>query len=159
SNATGVAFLFTRLGEKKLATLHELAPDARVIGVLVNPNNPNAGPQTHDLQEAARALDLQLAVLPAGSGPEIDQVFTTLSERHIKALLVTADGFFFGLQNKLAILSARYGVPTFYPLSDYVAAGGLISYGANLSESWRQAGVYVAKILRGAKPADLPVVQ
>jgi ABC-type uncharacterized transport system substrate-binding protein len=158
-NSTGVAFLFTRLGEKNLATLHELAPNARVVGALVNPNNPNAGPQAHDLQEAARSLGLQIAILSAGSDAEIDNVFATFRERHIEALLVTADGFFFGLQNKLAILSARYGVPTFYPLSDYVTAGGLISYGANLSESWRQAGIYVAKILKGAKPADLPVMQ
>jgi putative tryptophan/tyrosine transport system substrate-binding protein len=159
NNTTGVAFLFTRLGEKNLATLHELAPNARVIGALVNPNNPNAGPQTHDLQEAARALGLRLVILPAGTDAEIDNVFATFSDRQIEALLVTADGFFFGLQNKLAILSARHGVPTFYPLSDYVTAGGLISYGADLSESWRQAGIYVAKILKGAKPADLPVMQ
>jgi len=157
SNTTGIAFLFTRLGEKNLATLHELAPNARVIGALVNPNNPNAGPQTHDLQEAAHALGLRLVILPASTDAEIDNVFTTFSDRQIEALLVTADGFFFGLQNKLAILSAR--VPTFYPLSDYVTAGGLISYGADLSESWRQAGIYVAKILKGAKPADLPVMQ
>jgi len=158
-NSTGVAFLFTRLGEKNRATLHELAPNARVVGALVNPNNPNAGPQAHDLQEAARSLGLQIAILSAGSDAEIDNVFATFRERYIEALLVTADGFFFGLQNKLAILSARYGVPTFYPLSEYVTAGGLISYGANLSESWRQAGIYVAKILKGAKPADLPVMQ
>jgi ABC-type uncharacterized transport system substrate-binding protein len=149
SNATGVAFLFTRLGEKNLATLHELVPNAGVVGALVNPNNPNAEPQSRDLQEAARTLGLQLIMLSAGSDREIDSIFATFKERHIEALLVTADGFFFGLQNKLATLAARHAVPTFYPLSDYVAAGGLISYGANLSESWRQAGIYVGKILKG----------
>lgn len=159
SNATGIAFLFTRLGEKNLATLHELVPKARIIGALVNPNNPNAEPQSRDLQEAARTLGLQLIILSAGSDSEIDSVFATFEERHIEALLVTADGFFFGLQNKLATLAARQAVPAFYPLSDYVAAGGLISYGANLSESWRQAGIYVGKILKGTKPADLPVMQ
>jgi putative tryptophan/tyrosine transport system substrate-binding protein len=159
SNATGIAFLFTRLGEKNLATLHELVPKARIIGALVNPNNPNAEPQSRDLQEAARMLGLQLIILSAGSDSEIDSVFATFEERHIEALLVTADGFFFGLQNKLATLAARQAVPAFYPLSDYVAAGGLISYGANLSESWRQAGIYVGKILKGTKPADLPVMQ
>jgi putative tryptophan/tyrosine transport system substrate-binding protein len=158
-NKTGVAFFFTRLGEKNLATLHELAPDIRVVGALVNPNNPNANPQVHDLQEAAHSLGLQLVVLAASTDAEIEKVFATLGERRVEALLVTADGFFFGLQNELAMLSARYGVPAFYPLSDYVRAGGLISYGANLSESWRQAGVYVAKILKGAKPMDLPVIQ
>lgn len=159
SNATGIAFLFTRLGEKNLATLHEVVPKARIIGALVNPNNPNAEPQSRDLQEAARTLGLQLIILSAGSDSEIDSVFATFEERHIEALLVTADGFFFGLQNKLATLAARQAVPAFYPLSDYVAAGGLISYGANLSESWRQAGIYVGKILKGTKPADLPVMQ
>jgi len=159
SNLTGVAFMFTRLGEKNLATLHELVPNAVVIGALVNPNNPNAEPQARDLQAAARTLGLQLIILAAGSDREIDSVFATLRERKIEALLITADGFFFGLQDRLATLAVRHAVPTFYPLSDYVAAGGLISYGANLSESWRQAGIYVGKIVKGAKVADLPVIQ
>jgi ABC-type uncharacterized transport system substrate-binding protein len=159
SNLTGVAFMFTRLGEKNLATLHELVPNAVVIGALVNPNNPNAEPQARDLQAAARTLGLQLVILAAGSDREIDSIFATLRERQIEALLVTADGFFFGLPDKLATLAARHAVPTFYPLSDYVAAGGLISYGANLSESWRQAGIYVGKIVKGTKVADLPVIQ
>jgi len=159
SNLTGVAFMFTRLGEKNLATLHELVPTAVVIGALVNPNNPNAEPQVRDLQAAARTLGLQLVILDGGSDREIDSVFATLRTRQIEALLVTADGFFFGLQDKLATLAARHAVPTFYPLSDYVAAGGLISYGANLSESWRQAGIYVGKVVKGTKPADLPVIQ
>ena len=159
NNLTGVAFMFTRLGEKNLATLHELVPNAVVIGALVNPNNPNAEPQARDLQAAARTLGLQLIILAAGSDREIDGIFSTLSERRIEALLITADGFFFGLQEKLATLAARHAVPTFYPLSDYVAAGGLISYGANLSDSWRQAGIYVGKIVKGTKVADLPVIQ
>jgi putative ABC transport system substrate-binding protein len=159
SNLTGVAFMFTRLGEKNLATLHELVPNAVVMGALVNPNNPNAEPQARDLQAAARTLGLQLVILAAGNDREIDSIFATLRERQIEALLVTADVFFFGLQDKLAALAARHAVPTFYPLSDYVATGGLISYGANLSESWRQAGVYVGRIVKGAKPADLPVIQ
>jgi putative ABC transport system substrate-binding protein len=159
SNLTGVAFMFTLLGEKNLATLHELVPKAVVIGALVNPNNPNAEPQTRDLQAAARTLGLQLVILAAGSDRDIDGIFATLRERQIEALLVTADGFFFGLPDKLATLAARHAVPTFYPLSDYVRAGGLISYGANLSESWRQAGVYVGKIAKGTKVADLPIIQ
>ena len=159
SNLTGVAFMFTRLGEKNLATLHELVPKAVAIGALVNPNNPNAEPQTRDLQAAARTLGLQLVILAAGSDRDIDGIFATLRERQIEALLVTADGFFFGLPDKLATLAARHAVPTFYPLSDYVRAGGLISYGANLSESWRQAGVYVGKIVKGTKVTDLPIIQ
>jgi putative ABC transport system substrate-binding protein len=159
SNLTGVAFMFTRLGEKNLATLHELVPKAAVIGALVNPNNPNAEPQTRDLQAAARTLGLQLVILAAGSDRDIDGIFAMLRERQIEALLVTADGFFFGLPDKLATLAARHAVPTFYPLSDYVRAGGLISYGANLSESWRQAGVYIGKIVKGTKVTDLPIIQ
>ena len=151
--------MFTRLGEKNLATLHELLPKAVVIGALVNPNNPNAEPQTRDLQAAASALGLQLVILAAGSDSEIDRIFTTLKERHIEAVLVTADGLFFGLADKVAMLAARNAMPAFYLLSDYVAAGGLISYGANLSKSWRQAGIYVGKIIKGTKVADIPVFQ
>jgi putative tryptophan/tyrosine transport system substrate-binding protein len=159
SNLTGVAFMFTRLGEKNLATLHELVPNAAVIGALVNPNNPNAEPQARDLQAAARTLGLEVVTLAAGNDQEIDAIFGKMQERRVEALLVTADGLFFGLPDKLATLAARYAMPTFYPLSDYVAAGGLISYGANLSESWRQAGIYVGKIVKGTKIADLPVIQ
>jgi putative tryptophan/tyrosine transport system substrate-binding protein len=158
-NATGIAFMFTRLMEKNLATLHELVPDARVIGALVNPNNSNVEPQLRDLRVAAGELGLQIVALSAGDESEIDSVFARLTEQKIEALLVTADGFFFGLQDKLATLAARYAVPAFYPLSDYVLAGGLISYGANLAESWQQAGAYVARIIKGAKPSDLPVMQ
>jgi putative ABC transport system substrate-binding protein len=158
-NATGIAFMFTRLGEKNLATLHDLVPNAVVIGALVNPNNPNVEPQLRDLRAAASALGLQIVALPAGDEGEIDRTFATLTQQKIQALLVTADGFLFGLQDKLATLAARNALPAFYPLSDYVVAGGLISYGANLAESWRQAGTYVAKIVKGAKPADLPVTQ
>jgi ABC-type uncharacterized transport system substrate-binding protein len=158
-NATGIAFMFTRLMEKNLATLHELVPDARVIGALVNPNNSNVEPQLRDLRVAAGELGLQIVALSAGDESEIDSVFARLTEQKIEALVVTADGFFFGLQDKLATLAARYAVPAFYPLSDYVLAGGLISYGANLAESWQQAGACVARIIKGAKPSDLPVMQ
>jgi putative ABC transport system substrate-binding protein len=124
----------------------------------VNPNNPNAEPQARDLQAAARTLGLEVVILAAGTDQEIDAIFGRMQERRIEALLVTADGLFFGLPDKLATLAARYAMPTFYPLSDYVAAGGLISYGANLSESWRRAGIYVGNV-KGTKIADLPVIQ
>jgi len=139
--------------------LHELVPNAVVIGVLVNPNNPNAEPQVRDLQASARTLGMRLVTLAAGSDREIDGVFARLSEQQIEAMLVTADGFFFGLQDQLVPLAARHAVPTVFPLSDYVAAGGLISYGANLSESWRQTGNYVGRIALGTKTTDLPVIQ
>jgi putative tryptophan/tyrosine transport system substrate-binding protein len=95
----------------------------------------------------------------ASDDPAGQSRFAALAQQKIQALLVTADGFFFGLQDKLATLAAHYALPAFYPLSDYVLAGGLISYGANLAESWRQAGTYVAKIVKGAKPSDLPILQ
>jgi putative tryptophan/tyrosine transport system substrate-binding protein len=158
-NVTGVAFMFTRLGPKNLEILHELAPNAAVIGVLVNPNNPNAEPQLRDLQASAPMLGLRLIPLAAGSVREIESIFATLGERQIEAMLVSADGFFFGLQDELVPLAARHAVPTVFPLSDYVATGGLISYGANLSESWRQTGIYVGKIVMGMKTSDLPIEQ
>jgi putative tryptophan/tyrosine transport system substrate-binding protein len=158
-NVTGVAFMFTRLGPKNLEILHELAPNVAVIGVLMNPNNPNAEPQLRDLQASAPMLGLRLIPLAAGSVREIESIFATLGERKIEAMLVSADGFFFGLQDELVLFAARHAVPTVFPLSDYVMAGGLISYGANLSQSWRQTGNYVGKILKGIKTTDLPIEQ
>src|SRR4029077_16565574 len=140
SNLTGVAFMFTRLGEKNLATLHELVPNAAVVGALVNPNNPNAEPQARDLQAAGRMLGLEIVILPAGSDQDIDSIFERLRERGIEALLVTADGLFFGLPDKLSTLAARHSMPTFYPLSDYVAAGGLVCFCAHLFQSMRETG-------------------
>ena len=112
-----------------------------------------------DLQASAPTLDLRFIPLAAGSVREIESIFATLQERKIEAMLVSADGFFFGLQDVLIPLAARYTVPTVFPLSDYVAAGGLVSYGANLSESWRQTGIYVGKIVKGVKTTDLPIEQ
>jgi putative ABC transport system substrate-binding protein len=125
----------------------------------VNPNNPNAEPQLRDLQASAPILGLRLVPLAAGTVREIETAFATLRERQIEAMLVSADGFFFGLQDELVPLAARYAVPTVFPLSDYVVAGGLISYGANLSESWRQTGIYVGKIVKGMRTTDLPIEQ
>jgi putative ABC transport system substrate-binding protein len=112
-----------------------------------------------DLQEAARTLGEQLVVFNAATDREIESVFATLAERQIGALLVTADGFLISRQDQLVALAARDAVPTMYPLSQYVAAGGLISYGASLSDAFRQTGIYVGKILKGGQPADLPVLQ
>jgi putative tryptophan/tyrosine transport system substrate-binding protein len=158
-NVTGIAFMFTLLGAKNLQLLRELVPNATVIAVLVNPSNPNAEPQLRDVQAAAHALGQQLVVLDATTEREIDSVFATLAERQVGALLVTADGFLIGQQDQLVALAARYAVPTMYPLSQYVTAGGLISYGASLSDAFRQTGIYVGRILKGTHPADLPVLQ
>jgi putative ABC transport system substrate-binding protein len=158
-NITGIAFMFTLLGAKNLELLRELLPKATVIGVLVNPVNPNAEPQLRDLQGAARTLAQELAVLPASNEREIDDGFATLAQRRIGALVVTADGFLIGRQDQIVALAARHAVPTMYPLSQYVTAGGLMSYGANLADGFRQLGTYVARVLKGEKPADLPVQQ
>jgi putative tryptophan/tyrosine transport system substrate-binding protein len=159
SNVTGIAFMFTRLGAKNLELLRELVPQARIIAALANPINPNAEPQLNDLQVAARALGLQLVTLGASNDAELDSVFPTLSQQQVEALVITADGYLISRQDRLVNLANRFAVPTIYPLRHYAEAGGLISYGANLTDAFRQCGTYVGKILKGAKPADLPVLQ
>ena len=159
ANVTGIAPMFTLLGGKNLEWLHELVPKATVIGALANPSNPNAEPQLRDLRAAVSTLGLALAVFNAANEREIDSSFAMLPERQVGALVVTADGFLIGRQDQIVALAARFKVPTMYPLSQYVAAGGLVSYGANLPDAYRQTGIYVGRILKGAKPADLPVLQ
>jgi putative tryptophan/tyrosine transport system substrate-binding protein len=158
-NVTGIAFMFTRLGPKNLELLHELLPKAANVAVLLNPTNPNAAGQANELQAAARSLGLQLATFKASTPNEIDDAFGQLAERDIPALIITADGFLISRQDQLVALAARHSVPTIYPLSQYVVAGGLMSYGASLSDAFRQTGRYVGRILKGTAPADLPILQ
>ena len=158
-NVTGIALGFTRSGPKNLELLHELLPNVAMIAVLMNPTNPNAAHQVNDLQAAARSFGLQLDIFGASTANEIDEALERVAERQIGALLVTADGFLIGRQDQLVTLVARYSVPTIYPLSQYVAAGGLISYGPSLSDAFHQTGRYVGRILKGTAPADLPVLQ
>jgi len=158
-NVTGIAPMFTLLGGKNLELLHELVPNAKAIGALAKPSNPNAEPQLRDLQAAASTLGRELVVFGADNAQEIDKNFAMMAQRRIGALVVTADGFLIGRQDQIVALAARYGMPTMYPLSQYVVAGGLISYGANLPDAYRQTGIYVGRILKGAKPTDLPVLQ
>src|SRR5580704_1171279 len=158
-NVTGIAFMFTRLGAKNLELLRELVPKATVIAALANPVNPNAEPQLKDLRTAAQALGLQLVTVGASNDAEIDGVFATLLSHQIEALIITADGYLISRQDQLVTLAKRFGMPTMYPLRQYAEAGGLMSYGANLPDAFRQCGIYVGKILNGAKPADLPVLQ
>ena len=159
ANVTGIAPMFTLLGTKNLELLHDFAPKTTVIGALVNLSNPNADHQVKDLQEATRILGQQLVILGASNAAEIDSSFATLTQHNVGALIVTADGFLISRQEQIVALAARYGVPTIYPLSQYVEAGGLMSYGANLRDAFRQTGVYVGRILNGVKPADLPVLE
>lgn len=158
-NITGIAFMFTRLGPKNLEFLKELLPNVPVVGVLENQTNPNGRPQVDDLQAAAHSLGLQLEVFGTSTPSEIDDAFRQLSERRIGGLVVTADGFLFAREDQLVSLAARYAIPTVYPLSQYVTAGGLMSYGASLPDAFRLAGMYVGRILKGSAPADLPVMQ
>jgi putative tryptophan/tyrosine transport system substrate-binding protein len=158
-NMTGSAPMFTLLSTKNLELLHEFVPTVAVIGALANLSNPNAEHQLKDLRGAARVLGQELAVFEAKDEQEIDNVFAALTQRRVGALIVTADGFLISRRDQIVALAARYAVPTMYPLSQYVAAGGLMSYGANLPDAFLQTGIYVGKILKGAKPADLPVLQ
>jgi putative tryptophan/tyrosine transport system substrate-binding protein len=156
-NLTGVTFMMTELNPKRLELLSELVPQARVITLLVNPNNPSAERTMRDVQEAARAKEVQLLILKAGTESEIDAAFASFVQLHASALLVGQDPFFFSRREQLAALASRNAVPAIYENREYVAAGGLISYGTSLAAANRQAGIYVGKILKGAKPADLPV--
>ena len=151
--------MFTRLGAKNLELLRELVPKATVIAALANPVNPNAEPQLNDLRTAAQALGLQLVTVGASNDAEIDGAFATLLQHQIEALIITADGYRISRQDRLVTLAKRFAMPKMYPVRQYAEAGGLMSYGANLPDAFRQCGIYVGKILNGAKPADLPVLQ
>jgi len=158
-NITGVTFFAAALAAKRLELLHELVPDAGQIAVLVNPSNPNSEPQLAELHDAARMIGLSLAVLKASSETEIEAAFATLAEASARALVVTGDTFFNSQRDRLVKLAARFAIPAIYEFREYSAAGGLISYASRLTEAYYQAGVYAGRILDGAKPADLPVVQ
>jgi putative tryptophan/tyrosine transport system substrate-binding protein len=158
-NVTGVAFLVAGLGEKALGLIHELVPNVTVGAMLVNANNPNAESVAASARETARSLGLQLHILNAGSAAEIAAAFARLSEQRIGMFLLGADPFFLGRRNQFVELAARHPVPTIYYEREFVAAGGLTSYGTSISDAYRRAGVYTGKILKGARPADLPVEQ
>jgi putative ABC transport system substrate-binding protein len=158
-NVTGVTFFAGAVVAKQLELLHELLPQATVISVLVNPNYPGATFQLRDVQEAARTLGHTMHVLNASTGSEINTAFATVNQQRIDALLVAGDPFFLSRVFQFVTLAARHAVPTIYAQREYVAGGGLISYGTSVTDAYRQVGVYVGRILRGAKPTDLPVVR
>jgi putative ABC transport system substrate-binding protein len=158
-NVTGVAFLVNTLGAKRLGLLRELAPAATVIGFLVDPTNPASATETSDMQAAADTLGRRLLTVKASTESELDAAFAIFSQQRIDALIVAAETFFLNRRDRLVELAARLAVPTMYHLREMAAAGGLMSYGTSISDAYRQAGVYTGKILRGAKPADLPVIQ
>jgi putative ABC transport system substrate-binding protein len=158
-NLTGVSNLLTELTAKRLDLLSELVPQAKVIALLVNPTSPEAEPTIRDAREAARAKAVQLPILKAGSESEIDVAFATLAQLHAGALVVGADPFFSTRREHIVALASRHAIPAIYWGREFAASGGLISYGTSLTSTWRQIGIYAAKILNGAKPADLPVQQ
>jgi putative ABC transport system substrate-binding protein len=159
ANLTGFSHISAELMPKRLELLSELVPQARVIALLVNPNNANAEPMMRDVQEAARAKGLELPILKAGTESEIDAAFATLVQLRAGALVVSTDPFFFSRRDQLVALASRHVVPAIYEWREFPAVGGLISYGTSLTAVDRQVGVYAGRILKGAKPAELPVQQ
>jgi len=159
-NATGVHQLNTALGAKQLQLLRELVPSAARVGLLVNPNNSNAeAVMTREMTAAASIIGVEIDVVQASDRSEIGTAFATLVRNRADALVVGADSFFFGRRLQLATLATRHAIPTIYNAREFPEAGGLMSYGASLSEVYRYLGAYTARILKGDKPADLPVVQ
>jgi putative ABC transport system substrate-binding protein len=158
-NLTGVTILTAELNPKRLDLLSELVPGARVIAMLVNPNNPRIERIIQAVQEAARARGVQLGIVKAGTEGEFEPAFASLVQLHAGALLVGNDPLFFSRRDQLVALAARNIVPAMYEWREFVAAGGLISYGTSLAGMYRLAGTYVGRVLAGAKPADLPVQQ
>ena len=158
-NLTGVSFLLVELMPKRLELLSELVPLAGVIALLVNPNNSNAERIIRDVEGAARAKGVQLPILKAGTETEIDAAFATLVQMQAGALVVGTDPFLNSRREQLVALASRHAVPAIYQSREFVASGGLISYGPSFTAVFRQAGIYAGKILKGAKPVDLPVQQ
>jgi ABC-type uncharacterized transport system substrate-binding protein len=158
-NTTGTYVLNTALVPKRLEVLRQLVPNARLVGFLVNPNNSNTGDQIRLAQSAARTMDLELLVLSATTASEIDTAFATLMQRSVDGLVMGNDQFFQVRQDQVIALAARYRLPTIYEWPEFVRAGGLACYSADRVEMFRQMGVYVSRMLNGAKPAELPVMQ
>ncbi len=158
-NLTGASMLITELNPKRLELLSELVPQARVIGLLVNPNTPIAEGDIRNVQEAARTKGLQLHIVKARTEGEIDAAFATLVQLHASALVVGGDAFFNSRREQLVTLASRHAIPAIYFSREVAVAGGLISYGPSIPSAYRQAGAYVGRILAGTKPADLPVQQ
>ena len=158
-NLTGVSLLNVELGSKRLELLHELVPTATIVAALFNPTNPNAETLSSELQAAARTFGLQLHVLHASAEGDFDMVFATLLKLRAGALMIGSDPFFNSRSEQLAALAIRHAVPTIYQYRVFAAAGGLMSYGGSFTEPFRQTGVYTGRILKGEKPADLPVQQ
>jgi putative ABC transport system substrate-binding protein len=158
-NLTGISILGVQLVPKRLELLSELIPQARMFALLVNPSNGYTEPMTRDVEEAARVKGLQLSILKAGTESEIETAFANLGNLRTDALVIGDDPLFSARLGQLVALASRYAVPTMYQFREFAPAGGLISYGPSVAAAIREAGVYAGRILKGTKPADLPVVQ
>jgi ABC-type uncharacterized transport system substrate-binding protein len=158
-NITGVSFLVNQLATKSIELLHGLVPKAIVIGCLVNPKDPNAETDTKEAQIAADALGQKLIVGRASTETEIDQIFESFAQQQVGALFVDTEPFFTDQRTRIVALAARNRLPAVYQLREFVAAGGLMTYGTSITEANRQLGIYTARVLQGTKPADLPVMQ
>ena len=157
-NITGVANLNLEVGPKKLQLLHELVPTATIIGLLVNPANPNNEIKSKDMEAAARTLGVEVDVLRGSTEREIDEVFASMTHARVSALVINPDPFFTSQMEQLVALTVRYALPAISN-REFAAAGGLVGYGVSLTDAYRLAGVYTGRVLAGAKPADLPVQQ
>ena len=158
-NVTGVTLLSVEVGPKLLELLHAAVPSATIIGLLINPTNPNAETQSKNTQAAALKLGLQVHVLNASNESDFGAAFAKLRELRAGALIINQDVFFNTQSQQLAALTVHHAIPAIALLREFAVAGGLISYGASRSDSWRQAGIYVGRILKGEKPSELPVMQ
>jgi len=158
-NVTGVSFLANLLAAKQLEVLHEAVPNATAVAFLVNPRNPNAAADTTEVQIAAKRLGLELTVASAGAEDAIDKAFATLVREQARAVLIGADPLFTAHRERVALLAERHRLPTIFIQREFPKVGGLMSYGPDQTDAYRQTGAYAGRILRGEKPADLPVVQ
>jgi putative ABC transport system substrate-binding protein len=158
-NITGVSILNLELGPKRLELLRELVPTASIVALLINPTNPSSEIQSRDLQAAARTLGLQVQVLHASTEHDLEAIFASLPQLHASALMIGADPFLSGHGRQLAALTVTHAVPAISLYRDFAAAGGLLSYGPSLADGYHHSGTYVGRILKGEKPADLPVIQ
>lgn len=158
-NATGVNMFITAVEAKRLALLHELVPSANQIAVIVNPNSPELDRQLNDVQTAAQAIKCELKIFRVSAETEFESVFAALAQNSMRALLVTGDPFFNSHRARIVSLAERHKIPAIYETRGYALVGGLMSYGPNLPDMYRQVGLYTGQILKGAKPADLPVMQ
>ena len=158
-NITGVTIMGLEMGPKRIELAHQLVPSGSALATLTNSKFPLTLAEAHDMQAAAHSLGLQLTVLDASTEGEIDAVFAGLARQKADALLINTDPFLYGQREQIVQLAARYKIPTLYFLREFVDAGGLMSYGPNINNGYRQAGIYVGRILKGEKVAELPVVQ